>query len=445
MAPVSARPGSRGEEHADSAVTPEREQRGGATGRSHVLTYLFALATVAVATILRRGMDPILGEHHAFTLYFAAVALTAWYGGFAPAVFATILSYFAADWFFITPRFEINLPHANLDEFMALMGFLFSCLAIAVTSQKMRVALMAARRKQSELEREVAERKLAQEALAQAQAALRRHADDLEEKVQQRTANLEETIKSLEGVCYHLAHDLRAPLRAMHGFTTVLKKEYAGSFDTDGRHYLDNIQESASRMDLLIHGLLDYGRLGHEVFPKRNVDADAVLQQVLSRFDHEIRATGAEIQHRGALPVIEGNGTLLEIVFSQLLSNALKFTRAGCPPRIGIHSSDGPERGFSRIVFEDQGPGIQPEHVSRAFRIFERLHAREGYPGTGIGLALASKAVERMHGRIGAESVPGQGSKFWFDLRLATERVEVGHAPQLETASAGSGHASLAA
>jgi K+-sensing histidine kinase KdpD len=392
--------------------------------RSRVLAYVFALATVAVATVLRRGMDPILGEHHAFTLYFAAVALTAWYGGFAPALFATIVSYFAADWFFITPRFEINLPHANLDEFMALMGFLFSCLAIAVTSQKMRAALESSRRKQAELEREVAERKLAQEALGRAQAALRRHAEDLGEKVRERTANLEETVHSLEGVCYHLAHDLRAPLRAMHGFTTVLKKEYAAALDADGKRYLDNVQDAATRMDLLIHGLLDYGRLGHEVFPLRRVEAGKILEHVLARLDQELEEKGAQIERGSQLPAVEANGALLEIVFSQLLSNALKFTRPDCRPEIRIVSEVAQEAGLIRFIVEDRGVGIPQEHLSRAFWIFERLHSRDGYPGTGIGLALASKAVERMGGRIGVESVPDQGSRFWFELRLAAERVQ---------------------
>ncbi len=403
--------------------------------RHRLLAYSFALATVAAATILRRGMDPVLGEHHAFTLYFAAVALTAWYGGFAPAIFATILSYFAADWFFITPRFEINLPHANLDEFMALMGFLFSCLAIAVTSQKMRGALLDARRKQAELEREVAERKLAQDALARAQAALRRHADDLEEKVRQRTANLQETVRSLEGVCYHLAHDLRAPLRAINGFTTVLKKEYAPALDAEGIRYLDNVQHAATRMDLLIHALLDYGRLGHEAFPLRNVDAEGVLQNVLKRFQPQIARTGAQIERQGRLPEVEANAALLDVVLSQFLSNALKFTRNGSKPHIRIFSEDGVEPGVSHFVVEDNGLGIPQEHLSKAFWIFERLHSREGFSGTGIGLALASKAVERMHGRIGAESTPGEGSRFWFELRIAPQQVDPRHADDLETAS----------
>src|SRR5215471_3053533 len=102
--------------------------------RTNLAGYLVSLVSVGLATLLRIGLDPILKDHHPFTLYFASVAIAAWYGGFRPALLAIVSSYFAADWFFITPRFEINLPHENLDEFLALIAFLFSCFAIAITS-----------------------------------------------------------------------------------------------------------------------------------------------------------------------------------------------------------------------------------------------------------------------------------------------------------------------
>jgi K+-sensing histidine kinase KdpD len=168
-------------------------------------------------------------------LYFASVAIAAWYGGFAPAMVATVSAYFAADWFFITPRFEISLPHENLDEFLALIAFVFSCFAIAITSSIMRGALARARHKQRELENEIAERQRAEQALQQAQAQLRQYAEMLEERVEERTAHLHETIRSLEGVCYHLAHDLRAPLRAMEGFSAILLKESIGHIWTPPR------------------------------------------------------------------------------------------------------------------------------------------------------------------------------------------------------------------
>jgi len=259
-----------------------------------VTQYAVGVVTVGIGTVFRIGMDPLLGEHHPFTIYFAAVAITAWYGGFAPAVVATVLAYFAADWFFVSPRFELNLPHTNLDEFMSLMAFLFSSLAIAYTSKIMRQALDKAREKQRELQREIVERERAEKDLQQAQAQLRRYTASLEERVAERTAHLQETIHSLEGVCYHIAHDLRAPLRAVEGYSKILLNQYAPRFDSAGEEYANRISEAAGRMDLLIHGLLEYGRLGHEEFPIEAIDSGTVLDKVLGLIGSEIARRHAE-------------------------------------------------------------------------------------------------------------------------------------------------------
>jgi K+-sensing histidine kinase KdpD len=392
--------------------------------------FLFGMAAVFVATLLRSAIDPVLGEHHPFTLYFAAVAVTAWYGGFAPAIFTTVLSYFAADWFFITPRFEFNLPRTNADELLALIAFVFTCFAIAYTSHRMRIALAKTQAKQRELEHEVSQRKQAEKALTEAQTALQQHADDLEHKVRLRTMHLQETIQSLEGVCYHIAHDLRAPVRAMHGFSTILKREYSDVLDADAMAYLGNIHDSAARMELLIHGLLEYGRLGHEQFQLRAVDSDRVLQAVLARYSREIEDRAAIIEHSEKLPVVIGNEGLLDVVFSEVLTNALRFIRPGANPFIRVFSEGRNRSDIVHINLEDHGLGIPEGQLERAFWIFERLHGAAGYPGVGMGLAIAAKAAERMGGRIGVRSRVNEGSTFWIELRLPV-------ASAIETAPAG--------
>jgi K+-sensing histidine kinase KdpD len=169
--------------------------------RRTVFCYLVAVVTVGLGTACRLGMDPLLGNHQPFTIYFAAVAITAWYGGFGPALLSTVLAYLAADWFFIPPRFEFHRPHStNYDEFVGLVAFLFSSLAIAFTSKVMRQALQKARQRQRELMHEIVERERAEKDLQQAQAQLRQYAAQLEERVEERTAHLQETVHSLEGV-----------------------------------------------------------------------------------------------------------------------------------------------------------------------------------------------------------------------------------------------------
>jgi signal transduction histidine kinase len=398
--------------------------------RRTVSYYVVALVTVALGTALRIGLDPVLGEHHPFTIYFAAVAITAWYGGFAPALAATVLAYFAADWFFVPPRFAFNWPHTNLDEFMALMAFLFSSLAIAYTSGIMRQALEKARQKQRELELENAERERAEKNLQRAQKQLRRYAALLEDRVAERTAHLQETVRSLEGVCYHIAHDLRAPLRAMEGYSKILLNQYAPGFDETGEDYAIRISEAAARMDLLIHGLLEYGRLGHEQFPVDTIESGGVLDKVLSLLKCEISRRQAEIRVEGEWPRVPGNEKLFEIVLMSLLTNALKFVASGVAPQVRVRGQV--HANAVRFSVEDNGIGIAPEYLQKVFHIFEQLHSKDSYAGTGIGLAIASKAAERMGGRLGVESRINQGSRFWIELpRLqaeAQERTEKRHA-----------------
>ncbi len=301
---------------------PARIRSGGLTA------YLVCFASVALATLLRFALDPLLGEHHAFTLYFAAVAITAWFGGFTPSLVATLLSYFAGDWFFISPRHHVKWPHVNLDDFIALSAFVFSCLAISLTSKFMRDAVLRARQKQMELEHEIEERRRAEQALHETQAQLRSYAGELERRVEERTANLQETIRSLEGVCYHIAHDLRAPLRAMDGFSTILMREYAPRLDEEGQYILQQIISSAGRMDLLIQGLLAYGRLGHAEFPVSPVAPKPLIERVIEHLNGEIVEKHAEIHIANEWPDVIANEALLETVLSNYIKNGLKFVAA---------------------------------------------------------------------------------------------------------------------
>jgi signal transduction histidine kinase len=391
------------------------------------VSLLVSVGSVGLATILRIWMDPVLQDHHPFTLYFAAVALSAWYGGFGPGMLAIVLSYFSADWFFITPRFEINWPRENLDEFLALMAFFFSGFAIALSTSIMRRALGQSRQKQVELERQILERQKAEEALQEAQLQLRHHAALLEERVAERTRYLHETILSLEGVCYHLAHDLRAPLRALDGYTTLLLREYASSLDVVGQEYAGKIVQAAKRMDVLIQGLMEYGRLGHEEFVIEPLQARHVVETILCKLkngEHPPNITMGDWW-----PEVLGNEILLENVFLHLLGNSLKFVETGVLPVVHIWLEN--RDAWVRFWIEDNGIGFSMEYAEKVFGIFQRLHPTDCYPGTGIGLAIVAKAVGRMNGRVGVESRPNQGSRFWFELMFAPKNTAKRTAPEI--------------
>ncbi|HZV33039.1 MAG TPA: ATP-binding protein [Verrucomicrobiae bacterium] len=244
--------------------------------------------------------------------------------------------------------------------------------------------------------------------------ALRHYTEELERRVVERTGTLQESVQSLEGVLYHVAHDLRAPLRAMQGLTTLLLEEYGSRFDNEGRDYAGRIVTAASRMDALIRDLLAYGRLGHVELPCQKVELEKIVKYVLEVMHDEIRDKSAQFEIQHPLPALLANDLVLQQILLNLFSNALKFVAPGVSPRVRIWAEGIGDK--IHVNIQDNGIGIEPEHQQRIFRVFERLHRAEEYPGTGIGLAIVQKGIERMGGRVGVDSQRGTGSRFWIEL-----------------------------
>ena len=261
---------------------------------------------------------------------------------------------------------------------------------------------------------EITDRRKAEAAVQESQADLKRYAETLEQRVAERTAKLEQTVQSLEGVCYHVAHDLRAPLRAMEGFTNILLKQYATHLDEQGQDFARRISQAATRMDHLIRDLLDYGRLSHARLTFASLELEGQLARVMGHLQEEIERSGASIDVSVPLGHAWANPTVVDQVLTNLLSNAMKYVAPGTIPRIKIYAEE--KGAFIRLWVKDNGIGIAPQHQERVFRVFERLHRNEQYPGTGIGLAIVFKGVEIMGGHVGLESEEGHGSSFWIEL-----------------------------
>ncbi len=242
---------------------------------------------------------------------------------------------------------------------------------------------------------------------------------DLERRVAERTADLEASLRELDTFAYTVAHDLRSPLRAMAGFSDVLAWEYAGKpLDEEGGDLARRISEGARRMDALIQDLLTYSRLTRQRVDLEPVDLHTLVPEVLGEMREEIVRSRGRVDVVGPMPVAFAHRASLKQVLSNLLSNALKFVAPGVEPRVLLR----PEREDStiRIWVEDNGIGIAPEHRERNFGLFERLHPdKTTFPGTGIGLAIVRRAMERMEGSVGIEGAPGQGSRFYLELPLA--------------------------
>jgi signal transduction histidine kinase len=286
--------------------------------------------------------------------------------------------------------------------------------ALVIGSVRQHELTEAAESANALLQVEIRERKQAEEALRQAKALLTDRAGQLEALVAERTSALTATNQQLEAFVYSIAHDLRAPLRAMQGLSTMLVAKAGADLDETGRDYANRIKKSAQFMDAMLLDLLAFSRISQQRLELAPVNLETVVETVLARLQEEIREKNARVESSGPWPVVLAHEATLAQVLFNLANNALKFVAKDVPPAVRLRAED--QRDCIRVWVEDNGPGIEPRHQSEIFGVFTRLDG-EKYAGTGIGLAIVQKGVERMGGRVGVESAAGQGSRFWFELR----------------------------
>ncbi|MGZ4972956.1 MAG: sensor histidine kinase, partial [Limisphaerales bacterium] len=252
------------------------------------------------------------------------------------------------------------------------------------------------------------------EALRAAEKELKQHAAKLEATVAERTAKLRDSVAELEHFSYTITHDMRAPLRSMQGFAELLDEQYGTQFDETGRDFLRRIVQAASRMDRLIIDSLNYSKAVRNEFIPENVAPGRLLRGIVDSYP-QFQPPCAEIELAEQFPTVCANEAGLTQCFSNVLSNAVKFVEAGKKPRVKVWSEM--KGDMVRFWFQDNGIGIPADQQERVFVMFQRLD--KSYEGTGVGLALVRKVVQQMKGNVGFESAPGQGTKFWIDLRAA--------------------------
>jgi signal transduction histidine kinase/DNA-binding response OmpR family regulator len=243
----------------------------------------------------------------------------------------------------------------------------------------------------------------------------------VEQELKQTMAELAHSNKELEQFAYVASHDLQEPLRMVTSYVQLLARRYQGKLDADADEFIAYAVDGATRMQALINDLLAYSRVGTRGKPFEPTDCEAVLDQALANLQVAIEDNGAVVTH-DPLPTVMADGTQLVQLFQNLIGNAIKF-RGDESPRVHIsaHRQSAIEnRKSDEWVFSvrDNGIGIDPEYHERIFIIFQRLHTREEYPGTGIGLSVCRKIVERHGGRIWVESQPGKGSTFYFTIPM---------------------------
>lgn len=250
-----------------------------------------------------------------------------------------------------------------------------------------------------------------------AENELHRAHDELEQRVANRTVELQRANTALQNFTYMVSHDLRTPLRAMQGFAQAVLEDHVQALPADGREYVQRIAGAAARMDQLMQDLLAYSKVERALLTLKRVALTSAVTAAMVELEHEIAARGATVDVDVAPVVVRAHGATLAQVIGNLLANALRFTAPGVVPRVRLYTQRADSR--VRLIVEDNGIGIAPEHFDRIFMPFERLHGIETYAGTGIGLAIVQKAMERMDGGVGVESLPGRGSRFWIELSAA--------------------------
>jgi PAS domain S-box-containing protein len=269
----------------------------------------------------------------------------------------------------------------------------------------------ALRRAHDELEQRVAERTVE---LLQANAQLQEEIacrQRVEEHLERLNAGLRHSNQELEQFAYVASHDLQEPLRRVTNYTDLLAQRYSDQLDAKATKYLDYIVEGATRMERLIKDLLEYSRVLREA-PCTLTDMEEVLKTVLANLDVAIQECHGQVTY-DPLPTIQANPLQMEQLLQNLIGNALKF-RGTAPPHVHISAMPQPQ-GWEFTVC-DNGIGLEPQYAERIFGVFQRLHTQATYPGTGIGLAICQKIVERYGGRIWVQSTPGQGATFYFTM-----------------------------
>jgi len=275
----------------------------------------------------------------------------------------------------------------------------------------------------SKIARDITEKKRSEVALtetarqlAEAQATLQRHAEQLEKTVHDRTAELRDSIADLEVFSSSMSHDLRAPLRVMMSFAQMLEDEYADRLDGEGRTWVRRIIHSGERLHRLIEDIQNYTSVTRSTVKLEPVSIREVVDRVLEDYPHITGARGS-ITIKEPLHEVLASAPMLAQSLANLIGNALKFSRPSVPPQVVVRSDRA--NGSVRIWVEDNGIGIPESEHERIFQLFGRGGHRADIEGNGVGLAVVQRAATRMNGTTGVESQPGEGSRFWIELPAA--------------------------
>jgi len=374
--------------------------------------YIFALAAITIAFLIRYGLDHWVGERFPFSTFIIATTMVAWYGGFGPSLLSLFLGLVLANWFFIPPHYTL-IPHgiqnigSNITTSFVGLTIVFFGRHMHLARQRADANAREAIRHQKQLEREVMERKRAEEALLELNV-------ELEKRVEQRTAELVATNQELESFTYSVSHDLRAPLRHVDGYAQILREEFGPQLPEEAQRLIRKIRQGSENMGHLVDDLLNLSHISKTELSRQETQLQPLVEEVVNDLKQESPDRKIEWQIE-ELPPIECDPGLVRQIFANLLSNAVKYTRPREAARIEVGQAR--SNGETAIYVRDNGVGFNMKYVAKLFGVFQRLHRSEEFEGTGVGLATVARIVRKHGGRVWAEGELGRGAKFFFTLQ----------------------------
>ena len=394
------------------------------TPKAPWLGYVTACGAVALVLGLRYLLTSIgLTLGAPFLLLAFPVVIAAWVGGFGPGVLATVLTT-AAGWFMLGPAAESTLDAAVCATLHLLLGLVISWLGQAHGRTLRRLE-----GHREELEQTIKHRTHAlSEAITHLNREVQEHqvANQYMHELNERLGTSNQELQDFASVA---SHDLQEPLRKIQAFGDRLGTLYGEALGEQGLDYLQRMRAAAGRMQTLINDLLAFSRVTTKAQPFVPTDLNLLVAQVLDDLETRIEEKGARVEVE-SLPTIDADPMQLRQLVQNLLSNALKFARPEVQPHIRLWADVDENEGLMHLHVQDNGIGFDEKYLDRIFQVFQRLHGRGTYEGTGIGLAICRKIAERHQGTLTARSQPGEGSVFIASLPVAQERghhVHDGH------------------